>query len=64
MCECGKPHETYKLKAAADGGLNVGAAEGGDLAKLSGDLNGVVQKEPQSTLVTESRCTGNLPEQD
>lgn len=61
---CEWVNETYKLKAAADGGLNVGAAEGGNLAKLSGDLNGVVQKEPQSTLVTESCCTGNLPEQD
>lgn len=36
---------TYKLEAAADGRLNVGAAKGGDLAKLSGDLDGVVEEE-------------------
>lgn len=39
MCWC----TTYKLEAAADGGLNVGAAKGGHLAKLPGDLDGIVE---------------------
>lgn len=55
---------TYKLEAAADGGLDVGAAKGGDLAKLTGDLDGVVQKEAQAALVAEACCAGNLSEQD
>lgn len=55
---------TYKLEAAADGGLDVGATEGGDLAELTGDLDRVVQEEAQATLVAEACCTGNLSEQD
>lgn len=55
---------TYKLEAAADGGLDVGAAKGGHLAKLPGDLDGVVEQQTQATLVTETRRTGNLSEQD
>lgn len=55
---------TYKLEAAADGGLDVGAAEGGYLAELSGDLDGVMKEEAQTTLVTETGRTGNLSEQD
>ncbi|TNN46370.1 hypothetical protein EYF80_043430 [Liparis tanakae] len=59
-CHCA----AYKLEAAADGGLDVGAAEGGDLAELPGDLDGVVEEEAQAALVAEARRTGNLPEQD
>lgn len=55
---------TYELEAAADGGLNVGAAKGGDLAELTGDLDGVVEQEAQTALVTEARGAGNLPKQD
>lgn len=55
---------TYKLEAAADGGLDVGATEGGYLAELSGDLDGVVKEEAQATLVAETSRTGNLSEQD
>ncbi len=55
---------SYKLEAAADGRLDVGAAEGGDLAELPGDLDGVVEEEAQTTLVTEARRAGNLSEQD
>lgn len=55
---------TYKLEAAADGGLDVGAAEGGDLSELPGDLDGVVEEEAQAPLVTETCRTGNLSEQD
>lgn len=60
MCWC----TTYKLEAAADGGLDVGAAKGSHLAKLPGDLDGVVEEETQATLVTEARRAGNLSEQD
>lgn len=60
MCEC----VTYKLEAAADGGLDVGAAERCDLAELPGDLDGVVQEEAQATLVAETRRAGDLSEQD
>lgn len=59
-CHCA----AYKLEAAPDGGLDVGAAEGGDLAELPGDLDGVVEEETQAALVAEARRTGNLPEQD
>lgn len=55
---------TYELETAADGGLNVGAAEGGDLTELTGDLDGVVEEEPQATLITEARRAGNLSKQD
>lgn len=55
---------TYKLEAAADGGLDVGAAERRDLAELTGDLDGVVQEEAQAALVAEACCAGNLSEQD
>lgn len=55
---------TYKLKAAADGRLDVGPAEGGDLAELPGDLDGVVEEEAQTTLVTETCRAGDLSEQD
>lgn len=60
MCWC----TTYKLEAAADGGLDVGAAKGGHLAKLPGDLDGIVEQETQATLVAETRGTGDLSEQD
>lgn len=53
---------TYELEAAADGGLDVGAAEGGDLAQLPGDLDGVVEEEAQATLVAETCGAGNLSE--
>lgn len=55
---------TYKLEAAADGGLDVGAAKGGHLAKLPGDLDGIVEQQTQAALVTETGGTGNLSEQD
>ena len=55
---------TYKLEAAADRRLDVGAAEGGDLAELPGDLDGVVQEEAEATLVAETCRAGNLSEQD
>lgn len=55
---------TYELEAAADGGLDVGAAEGGDLAELTGDLDGVVEEKAQAALVAEACCAGNLSEQD
>lgn len=55
---------TYKLEAAADGGLDVGAAEGGDLAELPGDLDGVVEEEAQATLVAEPCRAGDLSEQN
>lgn len=55
---------THKLEAAADGRLDVGAAEGGDLAELPGDLDGVVQEEAQAPLVTEPGGAGDLSEQD
>lgn len=55
---------TYKLEAAADGGLDVGATEGGDLAELPGDLDGVVEEEAQAALVAETCRAGNLSEQD
>lgn len=52
------------MEAAADGGLDVGATEGGDLAELPGDLDGVVEEEAQATLVAETCRAGNLSEQD
>lgn len=55
---------TYKLEATSDGGLDVGAAEGGDLAKLPGDLDGVMEEEAQAALVTETRRVGHLSEQN
>lgn len=55
---------TYELEAAADGGLDVGAAEGGDLAELTGDLDGVVEEKAQAALVAEACRAGNLSEQD
>lgn len=55
---------TYKLEAAADGGLDVGAAKGGHFAQLPGDLDGVVQQQAQAALVAKARRTGNLSEQD
>lgn len=55
---------TYELEAAADGGLDVGAAEGGDLAELTGNLDGVVEEKAQAALVTEACRAGNLSEQD
>lgn len=60
MCWC----TTYKLEAAADGRLNVGAAKGGHFAKLPGDLDGIVEQETQATLVTETRAAGDLSKQD
>lgn len=55
---------TYELEAAADGGLDVGAAERGDLAELTGDLDGVVEEKAQAALVAEACRAGNLSEQD
>lgn len=55
---------TYELEAAADGGLNVGAAKGGDLTELTGDLDGVVEEEAQTALVAEARRASNLSKQD
>lgn len=64
QCVCVWVGETHKLEAAADRRLDVGAAEGGDFAQLPGDLDGVVEEEAQATLVTETRGTGNLSEQN
>ncbi len=55
---------TYKLEAAADGRFDVGTSKGGDLAELPRDLDGVVEEEAQTALVTETCCAGNLSEQD
>lgn len=55
---------TYKLEAAADWRFDVRAAEGGDLAELPGDLDGVVEKKTKATLVAETGGAGNLPEQN
>jgi hypothetical protein len=55
---------TYKLEAAADAGLDVGAPEGGHLSQLTGDLDGVMEEKTQPPLVTEPCCTGYLAEQD
>lgn len=55
---------SYKLEAAADGRLDVGAAKGRNLAELPGDLDGVVEEEAQTTLVAETCRAGNLSEQD
>lgn len=55
---------TYELEAAADGWLNVGAAKGGNLTQLTGDLDGVMEEETQATLVTEACRAGHLSKQD
>lgn len=54
---------TYKLEAAPDAGLDVAAPEGGHLPQLPGDLDGVVQQQPQPALVTEASGTCHLFEQ-
>lgn len=56
--------ETHKLETTADGRLNIGTTKGGNLPKLSGYLDGVVEQEAQATLVTETGSTGNLSKQD
>lgn len=55
---------TYELEAAADGGLNVGATKGGNLAELTGDLDGVVEEKAKAALVAKTCRAGNLSEQD
>lgn len=55
---------TYKLKAAAHTGLDIAPSERRHLTQLPGDLNGVVQKEAETPLVTEACGTGHLSEQN
>ena len=54
---------TYVLEAAADAGLDVGAPEGGHLAQLPRDLDGVVQQEAQLPLVARVPRRRHLVEQ-
>ena len=51
------------LEAAADTGLDVGAPEGGHLAQLPGDLDGVVQQQAQLPLVARVPRRRHLVEQ-
>ena len=59
----GERDRTYVLEAAPDAGLDVGAPEGGHLAQLSWDLDGVVQQQAQLPLVARVPSRRHLVEQ-